>query len=365
MEVKERNWGIDALRLFSMFLIVVMHTLNQGGILAVCSDDNLMSRIAWLIEVIAFCSVNCYALVSGYVGIKSKARVSKGILLWLQIFFYTFIITLIFTLVFPVDVNISIWYKAFFPILSREYWYITCYFLLYLLIPFLNAGIENLSRKETTFIIGCLCALSVILPMVLKIYPFNFNAELDAFGLLNGYSVIWLILLYLIGAYLGKYQIVKKVKGWVLWIILLSAIFLTWESLFFLPKWTMKRFGEVRYTNVLLSYTSPTILAIAVCLLFLFVKLGEKRIKCSKIVSRCGKASLAVYLIHTHPLIWHRFINGYAVKFAQGTTINMVCKVMLSSIIIFSICIFIELIRELLFSCLKIEEIITKRLKDK
>lgn len=51
-----------------------------------------------------------------------------------------------------------------------------------------------------------------------------------------------------------------------------AAVFLvvlTWGSLFALPKITLARFGEVRYTVMLLNYTSPTILAAAVCFLAL------------------------------------------------------------------------------------------------
>ena len=122
MEAKSRNWGIDALRMFSMFLIVVMHTLKQGGVLGACQDNLLMSRVAWLMEVFAFCAVDCYALISGYVGVNTKPKVSKLVPLWLQVFFYTFLITLLFAIIYPMDVNLRILIKAFFSFFARFYW---------------------------------------------------------------------------------------------------------------------------------------------------------------------------------------------------------------------------------------------------
>ena len=62
----KRNYGIDALRIVSMFMIVILHTLGHGGIL---SSVSIFSG--------KYCAVNCYALISGYVGINSKYRYSK------------------------------------------------------------------------------------------------------------------------------------------------------------------------------------------------------------------------------------------------------------------------------------------------
>lgn len=96
MIVKGRNYGIDLLRIGSMFMIVLLHILGAGGMLGATSYHVSFNRILWLIEIACYCAVNCYAIVSGYVGYKQKFKFTNIIVLWLQVFFYTFLINLVF-----------------------------------------------------------------------------------------------------------------------------------------------------------------------------------------------------------------------------------------------------------------------------
>ena len=38
---KERNYGIDLLRLVLMFMVCILHTLKQGGVLEACEAGSL------------------------------------------------------------------------------------------------------------------------------------------------------------------------------------------------------------------------------------------------------------------------------------------------------------------------------------
>lgn len=62
--MKTRNYGIDFLRMISMIMIVMLHTLGHGGILRSVSFLSVHYQIAWLLEVIAFGAVNTYAMCS-------------------------------------------------------------------------------------------------------------------------------------------------------------------------------------------------------------------------------------------------------------------------------------------------------------
>ena len=90
IQKKERNYGIDLLRIVSMIMVVLLHVLGAGGLLEATFGIN--NKIVWLLEVFAFCAVNCYALISGYVGVNSKFKLSNILILWLQVFIYNFII---------------------------------------------------------------------------------------------------------------------------------------------------------------------------------------------------------------------------------------------------------------------------------
>lgn len=87
--MKTRNYGIDFLRMISMIMIVMLHTLGHGGILRSVSFLSVHYQIAWLLEVIAFGAVNTYAMISGFVSVDSHFKISNilislasGLILW-------------------------------------------------------------------------------------------------------------------------------------------------------------------------------------------------------------------------------------------------------------------------------------------
>lgn len=83
----EKNYGIEWLRILSMYMVAVLHTLGQGGIIGSFKQGDLSFSIAWFLETAAFGAVDCFALISGYVGYHSHFRYKKGLRLWFQTFF--------------------------------------------------------------------------------------------------------------------------------------------------------------------------------------------------------------------------------------------------------------------------------------
>lgn len=61
IRLDKRNYGIDLLRLVSMFLIVVLHSLSRGALVGV-SPFNIHYEVGFLIEALTYCAVNCFAL---------------------------------------------------------------------------------------------------------------------------------------------------------------------------------------------------------------------------------------------------------------------------------------------------------------
>ena len=90
-EEDTRNYGIDMLRLIAMFFVVVLHCYGQGGILSTVVVDSQQYKIAWFIEIVAYCAVDIFALISGYVSYTEKEKrinYSKYLNLWFQVVFY-------------------------------------------------------------------------------------------------------------------------------------------------------------------------------------------------------------------------------------------------------------------------------------
>ena len=45
----ERNYGIDLLRLVLMYMVCMLHTLGQGGILNACQAGTVAYKVYWFL----------------------------------------------------------------------------------------------------------------------------------------------------------------------------------------------------------------------------------------------------------------------------------------------------------------------------
>ena len=94
--MKQRNYGVDLLRIVSMFMIVMLHFLGHGGLLSSVEEGTANYRAAWFLETIAYSGVATFASISGYVGWnpmkQEKNRALGFIQLWMQVVFYSLII---------------------------------------------------------------------------------------------------------------------------------------------------------------------------------------------------------------------------------------------------------------------------------
>ena len=191
------------LRIVSMFLVVFLHVLGRGGVLESAPILSVNYEIAWFIEIAAYCAVNCYALISGYVGIRGHYRYSNLVLLWLRVAFYTILITFVFAVGTTGKVGKQEILGAIFPISTEQYWYFTAYAGMFLFIPFVNLFVQRASQSQVRAVIhGCILLFS-ILPTVFR---------RDIFVLKDGYSALWMLILYLIGGYIGKYGFWQRKK---------------------------------------------------------------------------------------------------------------------------------------------------------
>ena len=349
---KERNYGIDALRILTMLMIVILHILGQGGVLDNTTVLSKQYEFAWLLEIISYCAVNCYGIISGYVCLYSEIRYSRGAMLWLQTIFYTIGFVIVFYLLGSELVTKQRIINAFFPITSRQYWYITAYFGLFLFISLLNAAIKNISHKEFKAFLCSFFVVISIIPTILKIHLFDINT--DPYRLNNGYSMLWLCFLYLIGGYIRKYKLFDKVKNIYFFCGYIIAVLFTW-----LTKYLYEKAGIKDYGNIFVNYTSPTIVCAGIFLFLFFVNIKFKQRLARKIIESFAPVTLGVYIIHTNPLIWNKF-EGFASMFAHNSTGVMLIEVLFAAIGIYLVCSFIDLFRKKLFGILKIEVLLRK-----
>lgn len=339
----ERNYGIDALRMLAMLLVVIAHILGPGGILETVDFMSPQYKAAWLLEIIAYCSVNCYALISGYVGIHSKHRYHSIVLLWLRVLFYTLGITFIFSVLIPGSVTVRDWGRALLPTLGGYYWYFTAYVALFMFLPLLNLAINNLSRKQ----------LGVI--VITLIFTFSFLQTLpgkDVFGISS--NAWWLMILYIIGGYIGKYGLLKRSSS--LWLFLgyVGMIAVMWLSRLIIDAEILPALSSLG-GSYLIYHTSPFMLGAGIFLLLLFERLHTSQ-TVNKIIRFFAPAAFSVYIIHGQPFIWNYLLEQRFSRYATFSVPLEVICVLLTAVAIYIVCSLIDLIRENIFKVLKVRQ---------
>ena len=136
--MKNRNLGIDLLRIVSMYMVVILHVLGHGGILRNLEVLSLSYCVLWLLEITCYCAVNCYALITGYVMVNSKFKYKKIFYLWLDVLFWRLLLTFIMNFMFPDLVGKKDFLYSVFNVMFNSYWYFSSYFALFFFIPFIT-----------------------------------------------------------------------------------------------------------------------------------------------------------------------------------------------------------------------------------
>lgn len=335
-KTNNRNYGIDALRLLAMFFVCAIHVLENGGLLK--SVSGLKYDIAWLVEIVVFCAVNCYAIISGYVSYSEKEktyRFSKYITLWLSVFFYSFGINLVaFLIKGSKIVSISSLLMSALPVTSSLYWYFSAYTGVFFIVPLLNQFVRSLNKKQLTNAI-------ILIFVVFSCYGFLFNV----FYMSDGYSFVWLALLYLFGAWLKKCEIPKKVKGTYAMLGIVVCVLITW----------LFKINSPVFNGLLVSYISPTIVVMSLCYVVLFSKLRINNFG-QKLVGYLAPASFGVYIIHLQEVVAKKFITNKFVWISELEWWVIPFVVLGIAAAIFLICLIIERIRLSAFNLLKINK---------
>lgn len=345
--VSKRNYGIDLLRLISMLMVVTLHVFGKGGVLNSVNLLTIKGEFFWCIYTFCYCAVNVFAIISGYVGYTAKHKYTSLISLSLQLIFYSIIITII-DLVLTVSKGTPISPIAVvFNLLPtlKNYWYFSAYFCLFFFMPILNAIVANVSRKKlkitATFIFIVFCCWT-------QLY-----SNVSHLGV--GYSVLWLAILYVVGAYFAKYKPLEKWSARKCIIAYLSLILFTIVVKIVIEFISTAIWGYPRFFTVLISYTSPTITLASIFLVCAFSKFNFKE-GVNRIISKLAPLAFGVYIIHCHPIIYTAIGDSFAWVADMPILLGAFLALGIS-LGITAVCLFIDWLRLLLFRVCKIQKI--------
>ena len=348
---KEKFFGIELLRILATFYIILLHVVGQGGVAAASGGGKGTYTVSYLLLALAYPAVNCYALISGFVGCKSRFKLSRLLSLWLKVVFVNLAVWGAFRLLAP-EMAASFSLEACLkPLLTNEYWYVTAYFGLSVLTPVLNAAAELPKKTFAEMLIG-LFACFVLLPKI---------ADNDLFLTRSGYSTLWLVLLYLVGMFFRLHLLPKKRSR------LCGAACLAVYGMIsvFLP--LQKRLTE----NKLLAsgienpvylknyaYTSVLIVLSSIALFAVFTQINVQNKAVCKFISFFSTASFGVYILHTQPLVWANLLQDAFSQFAVFSAPVMAACCLAAALGIFLACTAVEKLRALLFCVTRLDRLI-------
>ena len=155
-----RNANIELLRLICMFMILTGHCMAASAALYVPKSFNYY--FYWWIEIICVCSVNVFMLITGYYQVNAKFHLkSLGKVLWV-VWTYSFVLSFAAAKIGGLPLGKKDLLLLLLPVLSKRYWFVNAYLLLYLFSPFLNKMIHALTKKQFTLLVGILIVTMIL-----------------------------------------------------------------------------------------------------------------------------------------------------------------------------------------------------------
>lgn len=333
--LNERNYGIDLLKIVAMMFICILHVCNYGGINVSMKTYPYNYGLVMFLKSLTYGALDMYAVISGYVGYNKKFKFSRPAMIWLELIFYTLTCTALITVFTPDILPENAWFKSVFPVMTREYWYMTAYFGMVVLMPVLNAAIQKASTKTLSLVVAGVFIFYCTLPTVMNVTPFNLN---------SGYSTIWLCVMYIIGGYIAKLK--KKPHPLIALAVFSVSVILTW----------IFKLNDIS----LLNYTSPTVFLSAVSLVLAFSQIKIKRKVPQKIIGFVVPSTLGIFIIHVHTFMWENFVKNCAKPYAESNLFYLALMIFALSAAIFIVCGTVDILRRGLFKLFHIKPLLQK-----
>ena len=304
--VMERESNAELLRILCIIAILLHHfcihalypeivpldMINKGW-----DSHLLLSSYAFI-----YLGVNCFILISGWFGIKTRLR---G-------FLNLYLIYAFYTLIASYD-HIWSWdtlRHVLLPFSQGDLWFMNCYLGLFLLAPILNAASEHMNIRQHAY--------SLILLSIASVY-FGGFWQMGAFDT-NGYTIAHFVYLYWIGSFLRRIATDEKRRAhrWCYFGVYVgSAILWGTCAMSIAYGFSIEHWNVWGYNNPLLLITSIAF--------FLFVMSWHFK---SKIVNWLAMSSLSVYILNDM-VFQYDFIRPYAHAFAPWQQLGLLIGVAL------------------------------------
>ena len=270
-----------------MLMVCILHIGYQSGMRFLDYDTEYAGRVisnAWM--ALCIIAVNLYALLTGYLCINRRWNIQRYVELWITVCFYSITLFIPVILIGEQMLGIRSTLLHINPCTSG-YWYFNAYTGLFVIIPFLNKGLNSLSQRDYR-------NLTILL---LLIYSFLGCWKPDHIAQ-NGYNAIWLIILYVVGGYIKLHR--PTIPAWILIGLAMSGM---------LVNFSLEFNNSTIARNLLWSYASIFTFMASFAVFLLSIKISIRSKRLTTFLKWAAPSAFGVYLIQCHPFIWQKLAN--------------------------------------------------------
>ena len=343
----DRNMGVDLLRCAAMWMIACLHVVNRGGVVNAAAGNGAADAWLWPLRFVVSCGVNIYALISGYVTVYGRFRPARVAELWLQVLFWNLVIAGIGELIQP-HIMDDFWIRYIFPLTQKCFWYFTAYVGVYAFSPLINRGVKALNPKQCRALIWLMLALFSLGSAA------GYWNQGDPWSIGTGYSVLWLLSLYVVGACVRHSGFGSRIRWWKLLLAALICVAAAFVYRELLAAQNSPDLFWKKQQDQMLYYVNPFLAAFSLLMLLLFsrIHVGGAASSAVKILS---PLTFGVYIIHVHHVIW-TWVEGLYAPLGKLAPALVVPAVVAAGLGLFVSCSALDWLRAQLFRLFRVRQ---------
>lgn len=329
---KARMSNLELLRIVSMFFVVLYHFANRVGASTTVATGLSVNRMFLLgAGLLGELGNALFVLISGYFLVNSAFSARRLLRLWAQTLFYSLLFAALFALGGRAISGREL-LRVCLPVLSNDYWFITCYVIFSLFAPFVNRMLRALSRGEFVRLLATMLVIFSLLPTV-------FNRG-GAFGFSK---LADFLMFYCLGAYVRMYpdalRAFQRPRRCFAAAACVFALHIVYLALCCVFEGRSSLLEATRLSRM--SFVPQVLLAFA-----LFLGFARLRMPCVRWVNTAASAVFGVFLIH-YNLFVRDWLTEHLIEFpGMRSAATMIPATLASVLPAYLACTLIDLARQ-------------------
>lgn len=290
----KRQSNIELLRILAIIMIISFHYVYKGGFeFETFTLNKFIVKVFWLFGELG---VNLFMLITGYFMINKAPSKVRLFYLWLQVWFYHILTALVANyLGFFQLQGLKEKIIFLFPIIFNRYWYVTVYFLICILAPYMNKFISALDQRSFQKFLITVLAVWTVIPTFAGFF-FNSTESMLYYN-----RFLWFFVMYCIGAYERLYGIkflAEKKKG----LAIMTISFALMCGFIYVIEKNMLLFESLGTTESAYFWRPNNILMVALSVA-MFSVFQKFKMKTSRLINTFATTTLGVYILHDGVLL--------------------------------------------------------------